>query len=189
MYTVPQYKIEIRLINHDGIVEVYPDYDTFLNSVSYWFVEKHIVTTFKDRPDNWFFGWKLWKLDEKPDLYVVRDKFGSVFTPTEILEDIRKRNRKKSTLTQWFLKKHDFVYRKTPVPFTGKRHWSFSNFYKTPRHAQEKRWNIAHKKYVRGKRHARYLPDPYDDYPRSDIRDRKNWKRNRKTQWKEKKGL
>jgi hypothetical protein len=180
MYTVPQYKIEIRLIDQDGIVEVYPDYDMFLEHMDYWFVENHIVTTLKDWPPNWFLKWRL---GEKPNLYIVRDKFGSVFTSTEILEDLKKRNKKKSTLTLWFLKKHDFIYRKTPVPLTGKRRWRFSNFYKIPRHAQERRWNIAHKEYVRGKRHPGYLPDPWDDYPRSDVYD-KNWKRNRKTQWK-----
>jgi len=180
MYTVTQYKVEIRLINRDGVVGVYPDYDAFLDSVSYWFVKEHIVTTLKEWPVDWYLRWVFGK---KPDFYIVRDEFGSVFTSTEILEDKFDKNKKKSSLEQWFLKKHDFTYRKTPVPFTGKRKWRFSNSYKTPRHAQERKWNMAHKGYVRGKRNSKYLPDPWDDYPRSDIYD-KNWKRQRKTQWK-----
>jgi hypothetical protein len=36
---------------------------------------------------------------------------------------------------------------------------------------------------IRCKRNLRNLPNPWDDYPRSDIRDRKNWKSQRKTQW------
>lgn len=179
MYTVPQYKIEIRLISHDGVVEVYPDYETFINNIKYYFVEQHVVTTFKDWPARWFDFWKFGKAYKK---YIVRDKFGSVFTPTEILRDIKVVNSTRN-LHQWFLKKLDFTHRKTPVPFTGKRKWGFGNFYKTPRHAQERRWNIAHKEYVRGKRHPGYLPNPWDDYPRSDVYD-KNWKRQRKTQWK-----
>lgn len=181
MYTVPQYKIEIRLIDRDGNVEVYSDYETFLEHVDYWFVNKHVVMTFKDWPeDSWYLRWKF---GEKPEFYIVRDKFGSVFTPTEILEDIKEKNRSKNKLSQWFIKKHDFIYRETPVPLTGKRRWrwKFGDFYKTPRHAQEKRWNIAHKKYVRGKRSPKYLPNPWDDYPRTIS---KNWKNQRKTQWK-----
>jgi len=181
MHTVPQYKIEIRLIDRDGNVEVYPDYETFLDCVSYWFVKEHIVNTFKDWPDDWYLKWRF---GENPELYIVRDKFGSFFTTAEILEDKSDRNRNTDKLHQWYLKKHDFVYRETPVPFTGKRNWRFGNFYKTPHHAHERRWNIAHKEYVRGKRSPRYLPDPYDDYPRGDIHNRKNWKKHRKTQWK-----
>ena len=181
MYTVPEYKIEIKLIDKNGVVKHYPDYETFINSVSYWFVERHVVTTFKDWPERWF---DFWKFGEHYTKYIVRDKFGSVFTSTEILKDKDDSNTKKSKLTQWFLKKLNFIYRETPVPFTGKRSWSFHNYYKVPRVAQEKKWSIAHKEYVRGKRHVKYLPDPWDDHQRGDIRNRRNWKSRRKTQWK-----
>lgn len=180
MYTVPQYKIEIRLIDQNRVVKIYPDYDTFISSVKYWFVERHVVTTFKDWPERWF---DFWKFGESYTKYIVRDKFGSVFTPTEILKDIRVHNGARS-LHHWFQRKLDFIYRETPVPFTGRKNHSFHNYYKVPRIMQEKKWSIAHKKYVRGKRRAKYLPDPWDDHQRGDIRNRKNWKSCRKTQWK-----
>ena len=180
MHTVPEYKIEIKLIDQNQVVKVYPDYKTFVASVSYHFVEQHVVTTFKDWPERWF---DFWKFGETFTKYIVRDKFGSVFTPTEVLKDISIRTRARN-LHQWFLRRLDFVYRETPVPFTGRRDRSFHNYYKTPRTTQEKKWNIAHKKYVRGKRCAKYLPNAWDDHQRGDIDNRKNWKSHRKTQWK-----
>lgn len=181
MYNVPDYKIEIRLIDQNRVVKSYPDYDTFISSIGYYFVEHHVVTTFKDWPGRWF---DFWKFEETFKKYIVRDKFGSVFTPTEILKDIRSNTYHSYDLHLWFLKRFDFTYRKTPVPFTGGKNWSFHNHYKVPKIMQEKRWGIAHKEYVRGKRRAKYLPDPWDDHQRGDIRNRKNWKSRRKTQWK-----
>lgn len=180
MYTVPQYKIEIRLMGRNRVVKVYPDYDTFISSIGYYFVEQHVVTTFHDWPERWF---DFWKFGETFKKYIVRDKFGSVFTPTEILRDIQVRNNTRS-LHYWFLRRLDFTYRKTPVPFTGRKDWSFHNYYKVPKITQEKKWNIAHKEYVRKKRRSNYLPDPWDDHQRGDIRNRNNWKSRRKTQWK-----
>lgn len=84
-------------------------------------------------------------------------------------------------------------FRRDPVPRTSRRsgNW-FSTYYKTPRSQNEKRHTAGHEtddavKYynvkIRGRRSAAMLPDSWDDYPRSDIRDRKNWKKQRKTQW------
>jgi len=181
MYDVPQYEPEIRLISSvDGVVGVYPDYESFLEDINYRFVENWVVTTFKDWPNRWIYTW----FKEKPIRYIVRDKFGSVFSPTEILNDIGERNRWYSKYHQQSLKRHDFIYRKTPVPYTGKRIRGFSNWYKTPETTQELRWNCAHGEYSRGKRRKGYLPTSWDDCPRSDIRIKQNWKKFRKTQWK-----
>ena len=84
-------------------------------------------------------------------------------------------------------------FRRDPIPRTGNRmtNW-FSTYYKTPSHLNEKKHTAGHNaddavKYynvkIRCKRNLRNLPNPWDDYPRSDIRDRKNWKSQRKTQW------
>lgn len=182
MYDVPQYKPEIRLIsNMDGVVGVYPDYETFLDQIDYFFVECHVVTTLKDWPDRWIYYWK-WGVPYPK--YMVRDKCGSVFTPTEILHDLRKKRRGSSKWSQYLATRHDFIYRETPVPHTGKKRHGFHTWYKTPRTTQELRWNEAYKGYTRGRRHKGYLPTAWEDYPRGDIDNRKNWKSCRKTQWK-----
>jgi len=181
MYTVPQYRIKIRLIDKDQVVKVYPDYNTFISSVEYSFVERHIVTTFKDCPERWIC---FYDFGESYTKYIVRDEFGSVFTPTEILQDIISNTRHSNSMHLWILKKLDFTYRRTPVPFTGNNNWSFHNHYKVPKVMQEKKWSIAHKEYVRGKRRTHRLPNSWDDRQRGDIDTRKNWKSRRKTQWK-----
>ncbi|KKL22000.1 hypothetical protein LCGC14_2439820 [marine sediment metagenome] len=182
MYNVPQYKPEIRLIsNIDGVVGVYPDYDTFIDQIEYFFVESHVVTTFRGWPGRWIYYWKWGETYPK---YIVRDIHNSVFTPTEILHDLRKKRRGTSKWSRYLATKYDFIYRETPVPHTGKRGRGFHCWYKTPKTTQELRWNEAYKGYTRGKRHKGYLPTSWDDYPRGDIDNRKNWKSCRKTQWK-----
>ena len=42
-------------------------------------------------------------------------------------------------------------------------------YFRRPRTAQEKRWNIAHFKYVRGRRHACNLPSTWDDMYKSCV--------------------
>ena len=182
MHTVPQYKPEIKLIsNVDGVVGVYPDYETFLDDINYRFVDNWVVTTFKDWPSRWMYNWNF---DGTCLRYIVRDKFGSVFSPTEILNDLSKRNQWNSKYHKQCLKRYDFIYRQTPVPFTSKRRRGFYAWYKRPRTTQELRWNEAHKGYTRGKRHKWMLPTARDDYRRGDVRNRKNWKSCRRTQWK-----
>lgn len=69
-----------------------------------------------------------------------------------------------------------FRYRIDPVPFIRKRvRGNFSNWYKTPRVMNEKRQSFT--KFCRAKRNARNLPNPWDDYLRSDIRSRHSWKK------------
>ena len=78
--------------------------------------------------------------------------------------------------------------------FVGsKNRWRFSAFYRTPKTFSAKRDSsfvqfdedcIDYDIRVRGRRNKNSLPCAWDDYQRSDIRDRKNWKQRRKTQYK-----
>ena len=180
MYFVEQSKIEIKLISEDGEVYIYEDYNDFINSTSYYFVDKHIVNTFKDYFDDWVW---LYAHNKERKRYIVRDKFGSIFTKTELLNDIRELNKKKYRFLHR-LPKQLYIFRYDPVPHIGKMRGHSGCWYKTPHTTQEKRWNIAHFEYVRGKRHPSYLADVWDDYVRSDVRTRKSWKKNKKkTQW------
>jgi hypothetical protein len=176
MYLIPRPKTKIHLIRDDGDMTVYEDYEDFINHTSYWFVDKHVVNTFKEWLDDWF---RLYSQRERRRRYIVRDKFNSVFTKTELLNDIYELNRKKTKYTNLH-----YRFRHDPVPRTGKRNWSFRNWYKTPKTTQEKRWNEAHKEYTRGRRGKSYLADAWDDYPRSDSFIKRSWKKRRKRkQW------
>lgn len=182
MYTVQRYEPEIRLISREGVEKVYPNYEAFLEDMTYSFVESRVLTTFKDENLNWFLVGLFYK-EVKPPHFVVRDEFGSVFSRDEILADLNRKRFEQIRNSRWHKLRHDFLYRRTPVPHTGKRKWYFKHFYKTPRHIQEKKWNIAHKEYVRGKRSPANLQNPWDDYKRSDA-GIKSWKNQKiKRQW------
>jgi hypothetical protein len=169
MYTVETPKIEIRLISEVGKINIYDDYDTFISSITYYFVDKYVVDSFK----------KQLLSDTCTTRYIVRDKFGGVFTKNEVLRDVYKLKYKKRGVINC-----NYKFRYDPVPHTGHRKWSFKNFYKTPHTVQEKRWNTAHIEYVRGSRHPSRLPNPWDDCPRSDAFIKRSWKKTKKRrQW------
>ena len=181
MYVVPRENPEIRLIGHDGSVSIYANYQEFLRCTDYFFAKKHIITTFKEWTSYWRISWTLGYKKIYPR-YVVRDEFGSVFSQTEILHDIKEFRRLEYLGKSARL--YDFVFRATPVPYTGKKRWRFKQYYKRPKTTQERRWGCAHKKYVRGKRRSHILPNSYDDYIRGDVDNRKCWKSSKKTkQW------
>lgn len=181
MYTVTPYKMEIRLIsNLNGLVGIYPDYESFLDDMNYHFVESRIVTTFRDWPLRWY---RWWQYNEPYERFVVRDKFGSVFSSNEILNGIVDRNYKKYK-GWWFLRRHNYIYRQTPVPYTGKRRGYFKYYYKRPKTTQEKRWSYGYENFVRGKRRSPNLPDSWGDRLRGDFRSRRSWKNKKiKKQW------
>ena len=184
MYTIEPYRTEIRLIsNLNGLVGVYPDYESFLDSLTHDFIKNRIVITFKDWPGR---GWLyLWRPGEPYERFVVRDKFGSAFSPGEIYNDfVERRTETYKPKWMWWKLRHEFIYRQTPVPLTGKKKWYFRNYYKCPKTTQERRWSFAHSNYVRGKRRSHVLPNTWDDRPRSDVSNRKCWKSKKiKRQW------
>ncbi len=45
---------------------------------------------------------------------------------------------------------------------------------------QERRWSLAHKEFIRGRRSFCNLPNPWDDYNISALYDLKSWKKVRK---------
>jgi hypothetical protein len=82
---------------------------------------------------------------------------------------------------RWF--EHEYIFRFDPVPLVT-HNTVGHRMYRRPQTTQERRYNIAHKKYTRGKR--RNIPQAWDDiyfscaYP-------KGWKdaSKRRHQWKE----
>ena len=179
MHIVPQDVIEIILIGDDGSTSTYKNYGEFIELTSYWFIDRYVVNNFKEWLEAW--AW-LYERNERRTRYIIRDKFGSVFTKTELLNDKRSYNEK--FYRGGYLRHSDYVHRHDPVPNTGRKNWNFGNWYKTPRTTQEKRWNEAHIEYVRGRRHKKYLVSAWDDYPRSDSFIKRSWKKNKKKkQW------
>lgn len=92
---------------------------------------------------------------------------------------------------RWHGRKHfKLEYRCDPIPYTGKK--TPYRFYRRFLSFTERKWNCAHQELehefginnlVRKKRSYKNIPDPWDDIPRTDFKE-KSWKRYRKHQWK-----
>lgn len=77
-----------------------------------------------------------------------------------------------------------FRYRIDPVPGIHSFRGWFKCWYKRPKTMNEKRAWFNSEGYGRNRRSPRNLPDPWDDYHRSDVRTRKSWKNKKiKKQW------
>jgi len=181
MYTVPQYKPWVMLIGENGSKVKYDNYEQFIENTSAYFIKNNLVITFKDDILRGLscFGFN----DTKSVRYILRDQFDSVFSPTEVYHDIKKYEYKKYSKT--YINRYNFIYRKTPIPNTGKKNnnW-FGCYYKRPKTTQERRSSYEYKKYVRGRRRPCNLPNNYDDVQRGDISNRKCWKnKKKKRQW------
>jgi len=124
--------------------------------------------------------------------YIVRDEIGETITPTE-LKDVRTKDRE----SKWRSRRDATVevaknhFRTIPIPYTGKRGWR--SHYRHVRTTAEIRENeflkydedsIEYDVKPRARR-TQNVPTVWDDIIRNDYRDH-NWKRHRKTQWKEK---
>lgn len=197
MYTVIPYEPKIKLISNGSPQEVheFSNYTAFLDWCSIGFIQGRIVdkhskgtawdlATIRDRQNHYY--WDVFK----PICYIVRDEFGSMFSINEIEHDYYARRQELKRLgiirrPRWFMRyEHPYEFRKDPVPTTGKR--GGYRVYRHPKTTQELRRNGYEPEYSRGRRRKGYLRNSWDDILRSSYRERKNWKRNRKTQWKNK---
>ncbi len=112
---------------------------------------------------------------------------------TEAFNCIRDEIETQSFYWRWhYTKNKHCVYRRDPIPGTGGGCSYFGKYYRRPRTTSERREavNLAvdeDARYygvkVRSKRSVSNLPNTYDDTPRGDIRNSRNWKHNRKTHW------
>lgn len=76
-----------------------------------------------------------------------------------------------------------FKYRFDPVP--GIHHFknSIQRYHRRIKTTQERRWALAHKKYIRNKRSYTAIPNAWDDIKNKSLHI-KNWKRTKKRkQW------
>lgn len=175
MYTIEPNKIRIYLIDKTGIIRIYKDYYTFLNNVTYHFIDRYVVNNYHALKSE--YHWLFNNNSPAVDYYLVKDERGEVYSRESLLDDIR----------ELHIKRHyknfpKYIHRYDPVPRTGKG--SYRGYFRHPKTIQEKRWNVAHEDYVRGKRKKHNLPDPRDDIIRQDHYTRKSWKHyKKKKQW------
>jgi len=128
--------------------------------------------------------------------YLLLDEQGLIiplWKITECFNHVKAEFETKSWIWRWYRQnlKH-CEYRRDPIPETGKHRWRFSNQFRNPKTMAERReadgigWDKDAKYYgvkCRNKRSHKMLPSSYDDVQRSDLRNCRNWKQNRKKQW------
>lgn len=178
MHTIPQIGPWVELIGENGSVSRYDNYKKFIENTSYYFVKNHLVLSFKDRVTRSIF----YCGDTPKELYILRDQFGSVFSPAEVINDIG--NYKWDNIPKFSItyNRYNYDFRYDPVPYTGKR--GGGNLFRHPHTTHERRYGHAHGKYVRPKRRPHYLPNSWDDIYRSGAYHNKSWKNQKKRkQW------
>lgn len=127
--------------------------------------------------------------------YIIRDEFNNKIGYYDILKLYQEAHPPKYRYRYIprinYKTENDF--RINPVPYTGNRPKRYK-YYRKLKTTNEKKAAIYHEmdediKYhnvkIRTQRNSNNLPNSWDDYKRSDFRDR-SWKRHRKHQWKNK---
>lgn len=166
----------VTLIGRPDETRVYDGLDDLCEDVGYYFIDSY-VSDHKLETECLGFSW--WSRG-----YYVRDEAGLIVPRWKLLEVASAyQYRVYRTGRLYYYRESSWDrekdFRNGPVPGTGKR-GHYSGF-RHPRTYQESRENQEWD--VRPKRKPKNLPSVYDDYHRSDLRDR-CWKRFRRTQYK-----
>jgi len=202
MYKVPEFKPKVYLIHRDGRKWEFKDITEAANIL--W--DKGYLGRFREAPLFASHFKEARPVDYVIDAqhpnpigtviyhdYIVRDEVGEILTPVDLKDarTPRKRKRARQYTDQAIITEKFF--RKMPVPYTGGRH-TYANGYRHIRTTTE----ICDNEFLKydedaieydikpRPRRTQNLPTIYDDIWRGDY-SVKNWKRHRKTQWKEKK--
>lgn len=128
--------------------------------------------------------------------YLLLDECGLIIPLWKISEAfncIKEEFETQAFYWRWhFNKNKHCVYRRDPIPGTGMGCSHYSKYFRHPKTTSERREAVGlyvdeDARYygikVRPKRSDRSLPNTYDDVYRSDIRNKRNWKQNRKNHW------
>jgi len=187
---------KIILIHEDGNRWVFNDiYDAAIKLIDWkliyhWGSDSHIGDHFGLIYDTGIncFGKPIGRVS-----YILRSEFGDVITKDDISEAFAKiRTDSRNARIDKEIARAQRNFRCAPEPSTGYRR--YGNCYRHISTYSEHRDNdalnydddaIEYNIKSRSKRTKSYLPNYWDDRIRSDY-DVKNWKRQRKTQWKQK---
>jgi hypothetical protein len=196
IHIVPKYKIKYCVYESDG--RVYGPYDDKNDFSKYWHNARklwemsfgthfHVKSWVDDfhRPTHqkYINMMERWKEDKDPDIvfgaFILKNEFGDVVHPDEIREIFREYRQARRPYNHWTYT----MYHRGFKPRTG-------NYFRHPKTQRDRRWTHAHDDRelnlrVRAKRSKASLPTCWEDI----MVDRKNnnWKRYRKTQWKDSK--
>jgi len=101
--------------------------------------------------------------------FLLLDANFRVINTEQIEKDLDNYVPKKYTKRNRFKEYEWLGFRNGPVPYTGKRKWHFSHYYRRPKTTQERRLSCGHAPYVRACRNLMNLANSWDDMYRSDF--------------------
>ena len=190
MFDVKPVEPRVFLRSRTGDTFVYDSYLQFLSILRTDIIDYlgvHFSVMIKT-PTFYHYGGQ-WILPREPGY--VAEYNGIILKPEKVRADWRDYLERTRVVNRnnWFYRINNriFKYRYDPVPLTGVRHWHRGCGIRSFKTTQERRWSLSAKEdgiKWRGKRSFRYLPNSWDDIPRRST-DNNNWKRFRKTQWRE----
>lgn len=122
--------------------------------------------------------------------YLLYDECGLIIPVWKVQEILRQTRTQHKTWTERIHGRRNYVFRRGPVPFIRKSRGG-PGWYKNPgTYAEMRAANAlehdedAMEHNIRPRRSVPNIPSMWDDRIRGDHRNRRNWKRNRKNQWK-----
>lgn len=189
MHYIPAYETAVTLFSRDGQVWAYPSLKAALKALGERWIANNVGPHFRVFDfDARYFDFERMVWVAKPvyveRAFIMRDDAGGVVTAATFAPLVERRRWNSRWTRMW-----DCWNGEGPVPgvrcYRGGGH-----YYRRPQTMMERRLaglvleeegEVA----PRGARKANHLPNAYDDY-RIAAREDRNWKRYRRTQWKQK---
>lgn len=188
MHTIKPYETRITLINNEGKKYLYASKAKALEELGQRFLSKigEHFKTFNHR-SYWYTSSDVYRECDvvyTHSDYIMRDDFGNVVTLADFHELICEKN---SKYTKWCESLYaGYKGRGNTVPDIGRRRSHRGTYYRHPATIAECQINQIvdwDEPQARPNRALSNLPNAWDDYVRSDHKNR-NWKRFRQTQYK-----
>lgn len=187
MHVIAPHEPSVTLFSSSGGVWPYKSKAHALRALGIAWIRTHVVADYRvfngfsySSP---FFRGEVYSCAKEPlyrtGNFILRDSQGAKLTAADF-EPMLPRRR------SWYLRYLSDYPGYGPVPRTGRTRGG--HYFRHPHTANELRQSQVVEPGIeprpRPSRYLRNLVDPWDDYPRSNRKDR-NWKSFRKTQWKE----
>lgn len=190
MYVIPPYVPTVTLLGVDGSSRTFESPIAALKSLSFAWIRRNVGPDFTT-PNPFACSWDpvLRTHNNPPYAFVLREEFGRVLLPEDFAA-LLPYSCKYSAAVQLLGRRFRYGGGAGPVPGTGRHH--SASLYRRPKTTRDKRAACAAaldelEPPVRAARNVRNLPGTWDDIQFS-ARYVHNWKRFRKTQYRQKGG-
>lgn len=185
MHIIKPYETSVTIFHRDGGAWTYPTKKALLNELGMRWIMNNVGKHFREfRYAYQVLGVTGWRYEPvySEHEYIMRDDDGKALTHGDFADIVERRK------TYWGYRGRllDNWNGEGPVP--GVRRPRGGNYFRHPKTTNERRWATPvledGEPAPRAARNSHHLPNSWDDYQRASREDR-NWKRFRKTRWKQ----